>query len=112
MTADRWLWLGISVIAGLSIGAIYFFFMWQTVKNLTEHERPKFHMIITGFLRVLLVSGAFVLVANGDWLRMVGCLLGFMIARYVGVDKIKRKIKHLPPKAKAEDKKEEAGNPA
>ena len=68
-------------IAGLALGLFYFAGLWVTLKRLPHKHSPA-RFILTSFLaRAAVVTAGFYLIMDGQWQRLVICLLGFMITR-------------------------------
>ncbi|MEO8079414.1 MAG: ATP synthase subunit I [Caldimonas sp.] len=91
--------------AGAVLGAIYFGGLWWTVSRLASFRRPALSVAVSALLRMGLALGGFYLIAGGDWLSLLACLLGFVAARAV-VTGVTR-----PPRARREASgTEEAGH--
>jgi len=75
--------LALALVAGLGIGAAYFWGLWWTVQRLPHSRRPALLLLASSFLRIALAVGLFWLVTQGDWRLLIACLLGFIVARLV-----------------------------
>jgi F1F0 ATPase subunit 2 len=72
----------LSGLAGLLLGAFFFGGLWLTVQKLATSKRPALWVIGSFLLRMSVTMTGFYVVANdGDWQRLLGCLLGFIMAR-------------------------------
>jgi len=71
----------LSGLAGLLLGAFFFGGLWWTVQKLATSKRPALWVIGSFLLRMSVTMTGFYVVAAGDWQRLLGCLLGFIIAR-------------------------------
>lgn len=68
-------------LAGLLLGAIFFGGLWWTVRMGMASARPAMWFLLSLLLRMGLVLVGFYFVGQGDWRRLVSCLVGFFIAR-------------------------------
>ncbi|QDV51926.1 ATP synthase subunit I [Gimesia fumaroli] len=77
-----------SCIAGTLLGVLFFGGLWYTIKQLPKARHPWLLFLMSGMSRTLITLAGFWFVGiwlseTGRWQRMVACLLGFIIARYV-----------------------------
>ncbi|WP_339909542.1 ATP synthase subunit I [Symmachiella dynata] len=75
--------------AGIVLGVIYFGGLWLTVRNVHQVQHPALLCIGSFVVRNALVLPAFYLVMDGHWVRIVSCLVGFFIVRYVWIHRIR-----------------------
>lgn len=75
--------LVVAVAAGLVLGVIFFGGLWWTVHRGVSSPRPALWFVCSMLLRMGIVLVGFYLVGDGQWLRLLGCLLGFIIARFL-----------------------------
>ncbi|MBE0584334.1 MAG: ATP synthase subunit I [Desulfofustis sp.] len=80
MTTLVW---GLAVVAGMVFGIMFFAGLWWTVRKAVCSERPALWLLGSQFLRTSLALTGFYLVAGGHWQRLLACLLGFAIARFM-----------------------------
>lgn len=80
----------LAVAAGAGLGAFYFGGLWWTLgrilDSLSPASEPKvpFGLALGSFVvRTVITLAGFYLVANGDWIRLLLCLAGFLLARTV-----------------------------
>jgi len=73
--------LVLSLLAGMALGTIFFGGLWLTVQKSVSSTRPAFWFLLSLLARMGIVLTGFILVSGGHWQRMLGCLLGFVIAR-------------------------------
>jgi F1F0 ATPase subunit 2 len=69
--------------AGLIFGAIFFGGLWWTVHRGVSSKHPALWFLGSRLLRMGLVLVGFYFVGQGDWRRLVACLIGFIIARLI-----------------------------
>jgi F1F0 ATPase subunit 2 len=70
-------------LAGGLLGAIFFGGLWWTVGKGVSSKRPAFWFFGSLLLRTSIVLVGFYFVANGDWQRLLPCLVGFVMAQLV-----------------------------
>ena len=69
--------------AGLLLGAIFFGGLWWTVRKGLTARQPALWFLGSMLLRMGIALAGFYFVGRGDWRRLIACLLGFVIARFV-----------------------------
>ena len=69
--------------AGGLLGAIFFGGLWWTVGKGVSSRRPAFWFFGSLLVRTGVVLVGFYVVANGDWPRLLPCLVGFVMAQLV-----------------------------
>jgi F1F0 ATPase subunit 2 len=70
-------------IAGLVLGAIFFGGLWWTVRKGVSSPHPALWFLGSMMLRMGIVLAGFYFVGQNHWQRLVACLLGFVIARFL-----------------------------
>ena len=93
-----------ALVAGLLAGTLYFAGLWWTVRRLNTSRRPSLLMAASFALRAALAAGVFYLVGKGHGDRLLVCLAGFLLARWLitrrirphGPGKGKRRLSGLP----------------
>ena len=73
----------LALLAGLSLGAIFFGGLWWTIRRGISSEWPAVWFFGSLLLRTGIAVTGFYFVAHGDWRRLLACLLGFFVARLV-----------------------------
>ena len=102
----HWLaWL-FAALVGLLLGAFFFGGLWWTVQKSTQVKHPALWVMASFFLRTVVALLGFYAVGQGQWQRLLACLLGFMVARqwvlrrsraYAPVgDVVTKKASHAP----------------
>lgn len=86
MHALAWM-LALAWAAGAMLGGIFFGGLWLTVRQLLTTDHPALWVLGSFLLRSATAMGGFHLVAGDSWLRLLACLLGFVMARQL--------VKHL-----------------
>lgn len=73
------------LVAGILLGAFFFGGLWWTVRRGVTAKNPALWFTGSSVLRTCVVLAGFYFVAHGDWKRLLFCLLGFVIARFIVV---------------------------
>lgn len=68
--------------AGIGLGAVYLWTLWVLVRRLPRMQYGGFWLLGSAFLRIGLLLTSFYLVANGNPVKLLACLLGFFIIRF------------------------------
>jgi F1F0 ATPase subunit 2 len=97
---NDFLLLALALVAGLVLGAIFFGGLWWTVRKGISSRSPALWFLGSMLLRMSIVLAGFYLVGHGDWKRLVTCLLGFTIARYMVMRLTRTPIEHPHSPAK------------
>ncbi len=82
--------LTLAFVAGALLGAFFFGGLWWTVQKAITSEQPAIWFLGSLLLRTGLILTGFYLVAQGHWSRLVACLLGFLMARFLVVRRLSR----------------------
>ena len=80
---NEWLMLALTGMAGLLLGAIFFGGLWWTVRLGVASRRPALLFLGSLLLRTVVVVAGFYFVGDGHWQRLLACLFGFVIARFI-----------------------------
>jgi len=70
-------------VAGGLLGAIFFGGLWWTVRKGVVSPRPALWFFGSLLLRMSLALGGFYFVGRGHGERLLLCLLGFVMARFI-----------------------------
>jgi F1F0 ATPase subunit 2 len=70
-------------VAGLFLGVIFFGGLWWSVRQGVASKHPALWFLGSALLRMSIVLAGFYFVGRGHWERLVACLLGFIIARFI-----------------------------
>ena len=80
---NEFLFLALALVEGLVLGTFFFGGLWWTVRRGVSSKWSAFWFLGSKLLRMGMVLVGFYFVGRGDWKRMVACLLGFVIARFM-----------------------------
>jgi F1F0 ATPase subunit 2 len=87
-------------VFGLVLGAVFFGGLWWTVRKGVSAPRPALWFVGSMLLRTSVVLAGFYFVADGDWQRLLVCLLGFVIARFLVMRLTRAPVEHPNSHAK------------
>jgi F1F0 ATPase subunit 2 len=73
--------LTLALLAGLSLGVVFFGGLWWTVRQGLSARHPAIWLFSSVMLRVSLTLAGFYFIGRGDWARLLVCLGGFLLAR-------------------------------
>src|ERR1019366_5345587 len=93
-TMNNLLFLALALMAGFLLGAIFFGGFWWMVRKGISSKSPALWFLGSILLRMSIVLGGFYFIGRGDWLRLVVCLLGFIIARIIVMRLNRTPIEH------------------
>src|SRR5476649_546110 len=89
------LMLALAVVAGLLLGALFFGGLWWTVRRGLSSKKPALWFLGSVLLRMSIALAGFYLVGRGHWERLMLCLLGFIVARFIVTWLTRPPIEHL-----------------
>jgi len=75
--------LALAFVAGAGLGMVFFAGLWWTVRKGVSSLRPALWFLGSGLLRMSVVLAGFYFVSGGQFRRLVACLVGFILARFV-----------------------------
>lgn len=73
--------LVLALVAGIFLGGIFFGGLWWTVQKVVSSPHPALWSLGSLLLRTSVALTGFYLIAHDHWERLLGCLLGFILAR-------------------------------
>jgi F1F0 ATPase subunit 2 len=73
----------LALVAGTGLGAVFFAGLWWTINRAVASQRPAAWFLGSLLVRTSIAVGGLYLVSRGDWRRLVGGLVGFILARHV-----------------------------
>jgi F1F0 ATPase subunit 2 len=71
--------------AGGVLGGLFFGGLWWTVRRALASKHAALWFLSSLLLRTGITVGGFYFVSSGQWLRLLACLIGFTIARFIVV---------------------------
>lgn len=72
-----------ALAAGLALGAIFFGVLWWTVRKCVSCAHPALWFFGSLLLRTSIALAGFYFVGSEHWERLLLCLLGFVLARFL-----------------------------
>ncbi len=73
----------LAFIAGIALGILFFGGLWFTVKKAVNAKIPALWIFCSFFLRISVILVGFYFIGSGNWVRLLTCLFGFIIARFI-----------------------------
>ena len=73
----------LAFVAGIVLGIIFFGVLWFTVKKTVTAKAPWLWMLGSFIVRIAIVLTGFYFISDGNWQRLIACLVGFIIARFI-----------------------------
>jgi F1F0 ATPase subunit 2 len=89
----------LTLLAGLLLGAIFFGGLWISVQRALASKQPAVWFAGSLISRLTITLFGFYFVAQGNWQRLLICLLGFIAARFIvlrytkGIEEKRNEIK-------------------
>ena len=75
-------------LIGIAMGGAYFAGLWETVRRLSEAQKPFRRVALSFALRMALLISGFYLVMQGQWERLAAAMIGLILAREVMVRRL------------------------
>ena len=75
--------LMLALVAGVSLGGMFFGGLWWTVQKGVSSKRCALWFFGSLLLRTSIALAGFYFIGHGHWERLLVCLLGFVIARLI-----------------------------
>lgn len=85
MTMNELLALALASVAGFALGAVFFGGLWWTVQKAVPSQRPALLFLGSLLLRMSIALAGFYAVGHADWQRLLACLFGFVVVRFIAV---------------------------
>ncbi len=70
-----------ALVTGMLLGAMFFGGLWWTIRKGLSSTRPVLWFVSSLLLRTSLTLAGFYVVSDGQWERLLVCLVGFTVAR-------------------------------
>ena len=75
--------LALALVTGALLGAMFFGGLWWTVRKGVSSKQPALLFSGSLLLRMSIALAGFYFISRGHWERLLVCLLGFVIARFI-----------------------------
>src|SRR5476651_82804 len=83
MTASNGLLLFCALLEGMVLGGIFFGGLWLTIRHTLSSAALGLWLVASLVLRMAIALAGFYFISAGDWRRLIACLLGFVLARFM-----------------------------
>ena len=83
MRMSEILYMVLALIGGLAIGTLFFGGLWFTVKKAVTSKIPALWFFASLVFRVCITLIGFYYISFGSWQRLLACVLGFILARFI-----------------------------
>jgi F1F0 ATPase subunit 2 len=70
-------------VAGAMLGVMFFGGLWWTVRKGVASQRPAVWFFVSLLVRMSLALSGMYVVSGGHWERLLLCLLGFVMSRFI-----------------------------
>ena len=77
--------LVLALLAGIALGTIFFGGLWWTIRLGISSKWAAVWFLGSLLLRTATALAGFYFVSQGDWRKVLACLVGFLIARFLVV---------------------------
>ena len=84
--------VGIGLLCGIVLGCLYFGGLWLSVKRLKEVERKKSFLLLSWFVRSVLLCLGLYFLARFDPASLLCAAAGLFVTRGVIIRSVKRKM--------------------
>ncbi len=84
-------------LAGALLGVFFFGGLWWTVQQGLTSAWPAVWFLGSLLIRTAATLAGFYVVSQGHWLKLVVCMVGFVIARFVIMARVRRAITDEKP---------------
>ncbi len=75
--------IALALGGGIVIGIFFFGGLWWTIKKGIISKKPALWFFISLLIRLSVALVGFYLIGNKHWERMLVCLAGFLVGRYL-----------------------------
>ncbi len=75
--------LMLALATGVLLGAIFFGGLWWTIQKGVSSKWSALWFFGSMLVRTSMVLAGFYFIARGHWQRLIVCLIGFVIARFI-----------------------------
>ena len=73
----------LALVMGLLLGAVFFGGLWWTIQKGVLSKQPVLWFFGSLLLRTSIALAGFYFIGRGHWERLLVCLLGFVMARFI-----------------------------
>ncbi|CAE6512089.1 ATP synthase protein I [Nitrosomonas nitrosa] len=87
-------------MAGLVLGTIFFGGLWWTIRKGVSYKYPAIWFLGSWLLRTSIILAGLYVVSDGYWDRLLACLFGFVIMRFIMTQHMGAPVDHRNASAK------------
>ena len=80
---NEWVAMIIVFAVGLVLGVLFFLGLWYTVQKVTMSKTPALWILGSFVFRIGIVLLGFYYIGADNWQRLLACLAGFIVARFI-----------------------------
>lgn len=73
----------LSLFCGFVLGLFFFVGLWWTIKKSMVSRHPALVLLSSLIIRICVVLIGFYYISQGNWKRILSCLAGFIIAKFI-----------------------------
>ena len=77
------LYMIVALISGLALGVIFFGGLWFTVRKTVASTKPALWVFGSFLFRMSITLIGFYYISQGNFQRLIICLIGFVAARFI-----------------------------
>jgi len=77
------IYMVLSLFCGLILGLFFFAGLWWTIKKSMISKHPALLVLSSMIIRICVVLIGFYYISLGNWKRILSCLAGFIIAKFI-----------------------------
>jgi F1F0 ATPase subunit 2 len=77
------LFMILAFMAGIVLGILFFYGLWLTIKKACTSKKPALWFLGSSLIRTGITLVGFYYISQGNWQRLLICLVGFVTARYM-----------------------------
>ncbi|NLJ29055.1 ATP synthase subunit I [Desulforhabdus amnigena] len=82
-------WIFSCFFAGMGIGLFYFGGLWMTVSRIRSVRHPAVLSLVSFWGRTVLSLWGFYLIMDRNWVNLLVCLAGFLLARWIMIRRLR-----------------------
>jgi F1F0 ATPase subunit 2 len=75
--------LVLAAVTGFLLGVLFYGGLWWTLRESLSSKQPALWVLVSFWTRTSVVISGFYFISKGDGERLIVCLLGFVMARFV-----------------------------
>jgi F1F0 ATPase subunit 2 len=93
--------IALGLLSGAALGALFFGGLWWTIRKGSSSDRSALWFFGSLMIRTGLTLAGFYFVGRGHWERLLACVLGFIVARYIVIQATNAAGKSHSPEGEA-----------